>query len=64
MRYFTIAKNVEYYSKALEEYLHELIGNKFTIVFLVIVGIVLVIWIIKTTKQFRSFLRNGVKKVM
>ncbi len=64
MRYFTIAKNVEYYSKALEEYLHELIGNKFTVVFLVIVGIVLVIWIIKTTKQFRSFLRNGVKKVM
>lgn len=64
MEYFTISKNVEYYSKALEEYLNELIGSKFTFVFLGIIIILLGVWIFKLIKQFRQFLRNGVKKVM
>ncbi len=64
MEHFTVSKNVEYYSKALEEQLNAVIGDKFTIVFIGIVVILAVLWIIKLIKQFRAFLRNGVKKVM
>ena len=64
MDHFTISKNVEYYSKALEEHLNALIGDKFTLIFLAVIIIVVVLWVIKLIKQFRAFLRNGVKKVM
>ena len=64
MRCFKISKNLEYYSKALEAYLGELIGNSFTYIFLVIIGSYLVITGFKTVKRFRRFLREGVKKVV
>lgn len=64
MDHFTVSKNVEYYSKALEEYINVVIGNSFTWVFLGVIVIVVVMWLFKLAKQFRAFLRNGVKKVM
>ena len=64
MEHFTISKNVEYYSKALEEQLNAVIGDKFTLIFLAIIIVVVALWVFKLIKQFRAFLRNGVKKVM
>ena len=64
MQNFKIAKNTEYYSKALEEYMSELIGNKFTYIFLIIVALFLLAKIWKLFKRFRRFLREGVKKVV
>lgn len=64
MEHFTVSKNVEYYSKALEERLNEVIGDKFTMIFLAVIIIVVAMWLFKLIKQFRAFLRNGVKKVM
>ena len=64
MRCFRISKNLEYYSKALEQYISELIGNSFTYIFLVIVGSYLIFAGFKTIKRFRRFLREGVKKVV
>lgn len=64
MQCFKIAKNLEYYSKALEEYISELIGNSFTYIFLAIVGAYLIFTGFKAVKRFRRFLREGVKKVV
>lgn len=64
MEHFTISKNVEYYSKALEEHINDVIGDKFTLIFLGVIIIVFGMWVFKLIKQFRAFLRNGVKKVM
>lgn len=64
MRNFKISKNTEYYSKALEEYLMEIIGNKFTYIFLVVVGSFILYGIYKLIKRFRRFLREGVQKVV
>jgi hypothetical protein len=64
MANFKIAINTEYYSKALEKYLNETIGNKFTYIFLIIVGLFILYEIYKLVKRFRRFLREGVKKVV
>ena len=64
MENFRIAKNTEYYSKALEQYLSNLIGSKFTYIFLIVVGLFLLSKIWKLIKRFRRFLREGVKKVV
>ena len=64
MENFKIAKNQEFYSKALEQYLSEMIGDKFTYIFLILVGLFLLAKIWKVIKRFRRFLREGVKKVV
>ena len=64
MTNFRIAKDTEYYSKALEAYLSEVIGNKFTYIFLVIIGAYLIYEIFKLSKRLKRFLREGVKKVV
>ena len=64
MESFRISINTEYYSKALEQYLNETIGDKFTYIFFVIVGVFIVYTVYKWVKRFRRFLREGVKKVV
>ncbi len=64
MHDFRIAQNPEYYSRALELYMKQAIGNKFTYIFLIVVGGFLVYQIYRLVKRFRRFLREGVKKVV
>ncbi len=64
MKYFKEVENRTYYSKARKLYLKSVTGNWFTIIFLVIVVLVLGFKIFKGVRQFRSFMKNGVKKVM
>lgn len=64
MEYFRISKNKEYYSKALEQYIGQIISDKFTYIFLILVLWFLLSKIWKLIKRFRRFLREGVKKVV
>jgi hypothetical protein len=64
MRNFKISKNTEMYSKALGAYLKQTIGNRFTYIFLIVVGAFILYSIYKMLKRFRRFLREGVKKVV
>ncbi|HHX72692.1 MAG TPA: hypothetical protein GX701_07200, partial [Clostridiales bacterium] len=61
---FKIAKNPDFYSKALDAYMKETIGNKFTYIFLTIVGGYLLYQLYRLIRAFRRFLREGVKKVV
>lgn len=61
---FKIAQNPDFYSKALDAYMKETIGNKFTYIFLTIVGGYLLYQLYRLIRAFRRFLREGVKKVV
>lgn len=64
MDYFRISKNKEYYSKALEQYIGQIISDKFTYIFLILILWFLIAKIWKLIKRFKRFLREGVKKVV
>ena len=61
---FKVSQNTIYYSKALSEYMKQLIGNSFSYIFLGALALALVMWILRMSKRFRAFLKDGVKKVM
>ena len=61
---FRVARAFDYYSKAMKGYLEQTVGNMFTYIFLIAVGLFLLFKVYRGIKRFRNFLKTGVRKVM